>query len=117
VYPSPIDRFATLRLFFIAHNRGLVGSQKVPYSKFLLSIPTIFVIFPICIKCGLMLITSHAGSKTIAINKRRARGYFSLNCIKERFSKGYIIVISLKGFISSYYPIERTLSSTYGNKI
>jgi hypothetical protein len=62
-----------------------------------------------------MIITDHAGSIKIVINSEGSRGYFALNFIKEQFSKGYIIVISPKGFISSYHPVERTLFSTYGN--
>jgi hypothetical protein len=54
-----------------------------------------------------MVIANHAGFVKIVINKRRDREDFSLNYIKEQFAKGYIIVVSPKGFISSYYPVER----------
>jgi hypothetical protein len=43
-----------------------------------------------------MILTHHAGSVKIVINKRRARGDFSLNHIKARFDEDYIIVISVK---------------------
>jgi hypothetical protein len=48
-----------------------------------------------------MLIIDHAISVKIVINKRRDQEYFSLNCMKARFSKVYINVVSLKGLISS----------------
>jgi hypothetical protein len=38
-----------------------------------------------------MLITHHVGSVNIVINKRKGRGDFSLNHIKERFAEDYII--------------------------
>jgi hypothetical protein len=53
-----------------------------------------------------MIITYHVGSINITINKRSAQGYFPLDCIKEQFSKGYIIFISLKGFISSIIKLK-----------
>ena len=120
LYPSPTDHCATLSLFFLVHNYGSPSSRvggftKGPKFNFLLSFSAIFVIFPIYIYYGLMIIMDHEGSINIIINKQRARGYFSLNCIKAGFSKGCIIVISLKGFIANYYPVESTLSSTYAS--
>jgi hypothetical protein len=54
LFPSLTDRFATLRLFFIIHNHRFMGSwvggfTKGSIFKFLLFIPAIFMIFPICI--------------------------------------------------------------------
>jgi hypothetical protein len=74
LHTSPTDHFATLSLFFIIHNRGFAGSsgwrvhEKLHIQNCSSSIPAIFMLFPICIKYGLMLITDHAGSENIVIN-------------------------------------------------
>jgi hypothetical protein len=54
----------------------LAGSQKAPCSKLLLSVPTIFALFPICIKCDLMLINDHVGSEKIVINNEGLEDIF-----------------------------------------
>jgi hypothetical protein len=70
---SYTDYSVTLRLFLIIHNRGLVSSwvgrfKKFPKFKFLSSSPPYFF-SQYEFKYGLMLITHHAGSVNIVINK------------------------------------------------
>jgi hypothetical protein len=73
---NPTDHFETLGLFFIIHNRGFAGSQKDPCSKLLLFVPSIFMFFPICINCGLMLIIDYASSQKIVINSEGIQDIF-----------------------------------------
>jgi hypothetical protein len=92
LHASLTDHLSTLNIFFIIHNHGFAGSRvggfmKRSIFKLSLVVPAILFLFPICIKCCLMLTIVVQAPKRSSLMVKGSRNY-SLNCIKSPFSKG-----------------------------